>query len=242
MHIKFDLIVKLFYCPDINSDQYRLPDEEARHAVQVLRLNVGDMVQLIDGKGGLYQAELFEVGKKWCSVQILSKKEQYGKRNFSVHLAVALTKHTDRFEWFIEKATELGIEQISPILCDFSERKQLKSERSRAIAISAIKQSYKAYLPDISELMPLSTFLQKSNFQGQKFIAHCYEGEKPHLKNLCQKAENVLVLIGPEGDFSHKEIELAKRFGFLEISLSPARLRTETAALAACHIINLANE
>ncbi len=234
--------MNLYYCPDIQTDIYNLPEEEARHAVQVLRSKVGERVQLIDGKGGFFEAEIAEIGKKFCTVRVLSKNENYGKRPFQLHIAAAPTKNIDRYEWFLEKATEIGIDKISPLLCDFSERKIIKNERLEAVTIAAMKQSYKAYKPDISELTKFSDFIKNTKFEGQKFIAHCYESEKKHLKNIYKSGSDALILIGPEGDFSPKEIALAKQHGFTEISLSPARLRTETAAVVACHIVNLANE
>jgi 16S rRNA (uracil1498-N3)-methyltransferase len=156
-------------------------------------------------------------------------------------IGVAPTKNIDRFEWFLEKSTEIGIDRVIPLLCRYSERKEIKPERLEKVMVSAMKQSIKAYLPVLS---PLQTFKEaiKSQFSGQKFIAHCYEGEKQLLRDAVVRGKDVLILIGPEGDFSNEEVELAINEGFVPISLGNSRLRTETAALVACHTVNLINE
>ena len=233
--------MQLFYVPVIHDDKVTLDSEESKHAVKVLRLSNGDFIQIIDGQGGFYKAEITDSNPKHCSLKIVEKRQKFGEKTFHLHIAIAPTKNIDRFEWFLEKCTEIGISEITPLLSEHSERKIIKPERLEKILISAMKQSVKAYLPKLNELTHLSDFL-KQEFQGKKFIAHCNEGEKIHLKNIVSPEENILILIGPEGDFSPEEVELARRQGFSEISLGDARLRTETAGVVACHIVNLVND
>lgn len=234
----------LFYTPDLNSDIYTLSEEESRHAIRVLRLKTGDHIELIDGKGGLYEAEIIDDHQKRSSVKIVSSQKEFGKRNWKLHIAVAPTKNNDRMEWFIEKSTETGIDEITPLECVNSERTITKTERLNKVAISAIKQSVKAYLPKINELTEFKEFIvAASSFRGEKFIAHCHSRQSlPHIKTLYALYKNALILIGPEGDFSSEEVKLATENGFKEISLGKSRLRTETAALYACTAINILNE
>ena len=237
-------IMQLFYTPDITPDNYTLNEEESKHCIRVLRLISGDKIILVDGKGGWYEAEISNDSPKHCSVAITKTIKEYGKRNHHLHLAIAATKNMDRLEWFIEKATEIGIDEISILNCINSERSVVKSERVNKVAVAAIKQSLKAYLPKINEMMDFKKFISSTTFfTGQKFIAHCYKDEaKPHLKTLYKKGGDVLILIGPEGDFSMEEVKHADSRGYKEISLGASRLRTETAALYACTTINLLNE
>lgn len=233
--------MQLFYVPNISGAKVILNETESKHAVKVLRLQTGSVVQVIDGKGGFYEAEIANAHPKKCELKITHAEKDFGKRNFRVHIAIAPTKNNDRFEWFLEKCTEIGIDEITPLLCEHSERKVVKPERLEKILVSAIKQSLKAYLPKLNPLTPFSEIIKNTTY-SKKYIAHCYEGEKIHLKNMPVTNKDVLILIGPEGDFSPEEVELAKRQGFEEISLGTARLRTETAGVVACHIVNLANE
>ncbi|MFV0554238.1 MAG: 16S rRNA (uracil(1498)-N(3))-methyltransferase [Mangrovibacterium sp.] len=223
----------LFYTPDISGNTYTLPEEESKHAVRVLRMQVGDRLQLIDGKGGFYEAIVSEANPKRCTIEVQSKEENYAQRKHYLHIAVAPTKNIDKIEWFLEKATEIGIDEITPILCDHSERKVIKDDRLEKIIISAMKQSYKAFLPKLNPLTPLRELL-KGNFSGGKFIAHCYDEERNPLKTALNQQAN-LILIGPEGDFSENEVQEALENGFKPVSLGESRLRTETAALVACH-------
>ncbi|SHE78094.1 16S rRNA (uracil1498-N3)-methyltransferase [Mariniphaga anaerophila] len=233
--------MQLFFVPGVQNDELIFNETESKHAVKVLRLGKGDQVQVIDGTGGFYLAEIVDPNQKKCRLSVLKTQKEYGKRNFNLHIAIAPTKNTDRLEWFLEKATEIGIDQITPLLCEHSERKSIKPDRFERILISAMKQSVKAYLPQLNTLTSFSDFVNTCT-ASQKFIAHCYEGEKPHLKNVVAEGESVVVLIGPEGDFSPEEVNQAKAIGFQEISLGNARLRTETAGVVACHIVNLMNE
>ncbi len=233
--------MQLFYVPNISGAEVVLDETESKHAVRVLRLTEGTTVELIDGKGGFYIAEIINANAKKCRLAITKAQKEFGKKNFRLHLAVAPTKNIDRFEWFLEKATEIGIDEITPLLCAHSERKVIKPERLEKILVSAMKQSLKAYLPKLNEFTLFKDFISETSAE-QKFIAHCYEGKKPHLKNAITTHSNALVLIGPEGDFSLEEVELATTSGFTAVSLGNARLRTETAGVVACHIVNLAND
>lgn len=199
------------------------------------------MVQLIDGKGGFYTAKIVEPNSKKCTVEIVETKKEYEKRNHRLHIAIAPTKNNDRLEWFLEKATEIGIDEITPIVCEHSERKVIKPERLEKILVSAMKQSIKAYKPQLNDLVRYTDFIKRP-FAGEKFIAHCEDDNKSYLKNKYTVGRDVLILIGPEGDFSRQEIDEARQNNFTEISLGNSRLRTETAGVVACHTINLFNE
>lgn len=230
----------LFYTPDIQTLS-ELPEEEASHAIRVLRLQLGDEVMLTDGKGNFYRAEISNANHKRCLLNIIETIPQEPLWSGHLHLAMAPTKNMDRTEWFVEKATEIGFDELTFLNCRFSERKVIKTERISKILVSAIKQSLKARLPKLNEMTDFNKFITQP-FKGQKFIAHCYEGEKPLLKDTIRKGEDALVLIGPEGDFSEDEVKKAIENGFTPISLGNSRLRTETAALVACHILNLQNQ
>lgn len=230
----------LFYAPEIRLRQ-ELPEEEAGHCLRVLRLTIGDELMLTDGRGYFYKAVITETNGKKCyfSIQETTFQEPLWPAYF--HLAVAPTKNMDRNEWFAEKATEIGLDELTFLNCRFSERKTVNSGRIRKILVSAMKQSLKARLPILNELVGFDRFVSQ-DFKGQKFIAHCYEGQKPLLQHVLRKGEDALVLIGPEGDFSPEEVEKAISKGFVPVSLGVSRLRTETAALAACHILHIINQ
>ena len=230
----------LFYVPNLVSGHV-LPEEESQHAVKVLRLQVGAEITVVDGVGGYYKAKIINPHPKHCTFEITEIIPEYRKRDFHLHIAIAPTKNIERLEWFIEKATEIGIDDITPIICRFSERKIIKAERLEKIIVSAAKQSVKAYFPI---LHPLCSFdeLMKTQQSSQKFIAHCYEEDKKLLQNEIHKSTDVLILIGPEGDFSKEEVLKAISVGFIPVSLGNSRLRTETAGVVACHTVNLRNE
>ena len=230
----------LLYAPDIAINP-QLPEQEARHCLKVLRMQAGDTLRITDGKGNFYQAEIAEIHSNRCTVDVLEIIPQLPLWPGSIEIALSPTKNSDRIEWFAEKATETGIDKISFFRCRFSERKEISTERIRKIMISAIKQSEKAQLPILQEMTDFKDFIRK-DFNGQKFIAHCYPDKKIPLAQAYRKNENVLTLIGPEGDFSEEEIKLAKENGFIPVSLGESRLRTETAALAACQIIHTINQ
>lgn len=232
--------MQIFYTPDIAVNP-ELPEEEAGHCIRVLRLTEGDEILLTDGKGTFYKAAISRAHHKHCEVSILGSWQQPALWNFRLHIAVAPTKNMDRMEWFAEKATEIGIDAITCLNCRFSERREIKPARLEKILISAMKQSQKATLPQLEGMTDFKSFVSQS-FDGRKFIAHCEDGDKTLLKQTYRPGENVLVLIGPEGDFSPEEIELALKKGFEPISLGESRLRTETAALVACHTIHVLNQ
>ncbi len=230
----------LFYAPDIASDFYTLSETESNHCARVLRLSEGDRIELTDGKGYFYTAEISDLHTKHCSVRIIDKRVSI-PRDCLLHIAVSPVKNLDRFEIFVEKAVEIGIEEITLLKTQFSERKDTKIERIEKIVLAAVKQSQKAFVPRVNETVPFKDFIGRK-FQGQKFIAHCYDTEKVHLKQALVPDSDALILIGPEGDFSQAEVQAAKNEGFIEISLSNSRLRTETAALVATAIFDFVNQ
>lgn len=227
----------VFYTPDIANTQ-ELPEEEAGHCLRVLRLGIGDEVMLTDGRGFFYQAVIAVATQKRCMVKIVSKTEQEPFWGGHLHLALAPTKNMDRMEWLAEKATEIGFDELTFLNCRFSERKVIKTDRIEKIVVSAVKQSLKARKPVVNEMTDFRKFMER-DFSGQKFIAHCYEGEKPLLRDVLHPDEDAVILVGPEGDFSPEEVTLAMEKGFQPVSLGKSRLRTETAALVAVHLMNL---
>lgn len=223
----------LFYCPDIEK-QHTLSEEESAHCVRVLRYSVGDEILITDGRGTTYTARITNPHPKHCDFEILSAEKQLPHHSFHLHIAIAPTKNIERMEWAIEKCVEIGVDEITPLLCRFSERKQLRTDRLQKIILSAAKQSLTPYLPKLNELTPYDTFVKGAK-EETKYIAHCYKDEKRDLMNEVQAGKSVLVLIGPEGDFSEQEVQLALEWGFVPVSLGNSRLRTETAAIVACH-------
>lgn len=231
----------IFYTPDLNSDTFTLNEEESRHCNKVLRLGLGDVVHLIDGKGGLFEAEISAITKKNVQLIITGQQLEFGKRNHHLHIAIAPTKNIDRLEWFLEKATEIGIDEITPLICDRSERKIVKEERLDKVITSAVKQSLTAYHPRLNQVTTFSD-LMKQEFTGERLIAHCMDDSaKQFIKEVASKHQSYLVLIGPEGDFSPAEVNVALQNGFKPVTLGTTRLRTETAALAACFEVNYLN-
>lgn len=230
----------VFYTPDIATNP-ELPEEEAGHCMRVLRLSPGDEVMLTDGKGCFYKAVISATAGKRCRVEVTETLPQEKGWNGHLHIAMAPTKNMDRTEWFAEKATEIGLDELTFLNCRYSERKVIKMERIEKIVVSAVKQSLKAAKPVLNEMVDFGKFVGRG-FAGQKFIAHCHEGEKPLLKDVLCPGEDALVLIGPEGDFSEEEVTEALAAGFRQVSLGKSRLRTETAALVACHTLNLFNQ
>jgi 16S rRNA (uracil1498-N3)-methyltransferase len=228
--------MQLFYLEN-PKDEIILSAEESKHATRVLRKKEGDILNFTDGKGNFYKAEITVADSKKCRLQIVSSNQKEKQHNYYLHIAMAPTKNMDRFEWFLEKATEIGIDEITPIICSRSERKVIKTERCNRILLSAIKQSLKYHLPKLNEAISLSDFL-KQDFEGAKYIAHCEDGDKLDLKTV-SKTKKTLILIGPEGDFSPKEIELALQNQFKAVSLGTSRLRTETAGIIAVHTISI---
>jgi len=231
----------VFYTPDITGIDYILNEEESRHCMKVLRLVIGDVVHLIDGKGGLYEAEIVSESKRNVTLRVLQTTAEYQKRNHSLHIAVAPTKNIDRLEWFLEKATEIGIDQITPVICERSERKIVKEDRLNKVITSAVKQSLQAYHPVLNEAVSFKDFIA-NNKADHQMIAHCIDGEpRNFISQITQPGKSYLILIGPEGDFTPNEIELALQNDFKPLTLGNTRLRTETAALAACFEVNYLN-
>lgn len=234
--------MQLFYNPDIHeaTSSFTFDKEESKHIVKVLRKSVGDVLYITNGLGWMFDAEIINADIKKCQANI-SNAKQHPKREYKLHLAVAPTKMNDRFEWFLEKATEIGIDTITPIICDHSERKVIKLDRFEKILQSAMKQSLQCYLPTINELTPFNNFVNQ-DFEGQKYIAHCEDSDRKLLKNQLKPDQDIVILIGPEGDFSVKEIETALQHNFIPVTLGNTRLRTETAAIAACYSVAFVNE
>jgi 16S rRNA (uracil1498-N3)-methyltransferase len=231
----------IFYTPDITQQTYTLNEEESKHCVRVLRLPIGAKVYLVDGKGGFYTAEITSDNPKKVSLSILKVENEFNKRNHYLHIAVAPTKNIDRIEWFLEKATELGIDEITPIITDRSERRVVKEDRLNKVITSAVKQSIKAYHPKLNEAISFDAFLKQS-FDGDKLIAHCIDnGDKKYISDLIKPQGRYLIMIGPEGDFTPEEVNSTLNKGFKALTLGDNRLRTETAALSVCFEINYLN-
>jgi len=232
----------VFYTPDItDSPVYVLSEEESRHCSKVLRLSTGDQVYLVDGRGGLYEAEISAESKRNVTLSIIKVTRNHQQRNYHIHIAIAPTKNIDRIEWFLEKATEMGIDEITPIIAERSERKIIKEERLEKVITSAVKQSLQAYHPKLNPAISFTQFLKQEN-DSQKMIAHCIDDQKRvFMKEVVQLNGRYLILIGPEGDFSPQEIQMALDAGFTPITLGNTRLRTETAGLAACFELNYIN-
>lgn len=234
--------MQLFYNPTINEtyDFFVFDKEESKHIVKVLRKKESDILHVTNGLGFLFKTEITIASDNKCTVKIVSFEKQEASK-FHLHLAVAPTKMNERYEWFLEKATEIGIQEITPIICEHSERKVIKTDRFQKILESAMKQSLHYYLPKLNEAIPFKDFI-KQKHNGQIFIAHCEETDKKSLKNELNTSHDVTILIGPEGDFSVKEIQLAIDNNFIPVSLGATRLRTETAAIVACHSVVFKNE
>jgi len=232
-----------FFKSDISETVFETEPEESKHIAKVLRMNVGDVTAFIDGKGNLYTCVLQDANPKKCSFAIVEKKFIPKTIGYNLHMVVAPTKNISRFEWFIEKATEIGVEEITPIQCEHSERIRIKKDRLEKIIVAAMKQSQQVWMPKLNDLVDLSTILNNEKYQHyQKFIAYVSKDHKNLLKDSYAISNDAIILIGPEGDFSNLEIKNALEHGFEPISLGENRLRTETAALVACHTIVLLNQ
>lgn len=233
--------MQLFYNPDLDKSitQFTFSQEESRHIVKVLRKKEGDLLHITNGKGYIFKSEILLADQKRCKAQIVSTQKKHPKAHW-LHMVVAPTKNNDRLEWFLEKATEIGVSEITPIFCDRSERKVIKKERLEKVIQSAMKQSLRAYLPKLNDAISYRDFMAKE-LNGLLFIAHCEEEEKVDLKRRVAPDMDVTILIGPEGDFSQNEIDMAYKKGFLPVSLGEYRLRTETAAIVACTTVNMIN-
>ena len=234
----------IFYTPDIhNQESYTLSADESKHCIRVLRLKENDEVQLVDGRGNLYSGVINEPDPKGCKIVIKEMISDYHKRNFHLHIAIAPTKSTDRFEWFLEKVTEIGIDEVTPLLCSRSERGSIRFERLDKVVVSAMKQSVIARKPVINEFTELGYFIkQETGSHVQKFIAHCAGGARNNINQLYNPGKDIICLIGPEGDFTPEEIEWTTENHYQPVSLGINRLRTETAGVVACEIFNFLND
>ncbi len=234
--------MQLFYNSELEEGQefIQFSKEESKHIVRVLRKKAGDELHITNGKGIHFTSEIVSADQKLCTANITAYQVQ-PKRSYHIHLAVAPTKMNDRYEWFLEKATEIGIDSITPIICDNSERKVIKPERYQKILLAAMKQSLNCYLPKLNEAVNFTSFMQQQH-NGQLFIAHCEDSNKSALKQSLEPNTDVTILIGPEGDFSPNEIQLALQQHFKPVTLGNTRLRTETAAIVACHSVVFLNE
>lgn len=247
----------LFYAPDVVSSNI-LPEEESQHAVKVLRLKTGYSIEVVDGVGGFYRARITHPHPTHCGFEIVEMQTEFAKRPYKLHLAIAPTKNIERLEWFIEKATEIGVDEITPIICQCSERKMVKEERLEKIIVAAAKQSIKAYFPTLNKLCTFDALLNKYT-ASQQFIAHCHGSphdplpkekgaledglvDKPLLQTVIKKSLDNLIMIGPEGDFSREEVQKAIAHGFVAVSLGESRLRTETAGVVACNTVAIVNQ
>lgn len=234
--------MQLFYNPAISSEDKEVifPKDESKHIVKVLRKQEGDNLNITNGKGFLFSAKIIEANHNKCKAKITAVEQEHDKKYY-IHLAVAPTKMNDRFETFLEKATEIGLDKITPIICDHSERKVVKINRFERVLQSAMKQSLHYSMPEISEAISFQEFIQQEQNE-QKFIAHCEENDKKSLQKELEPGKSYTILIGPEGDFSSEEIESAIKAGFIPVTLGNTRLRTETAAIVAAHTAALINE
>lgn len=234
--------MQLFYNPTINeaTETFSFDKEESKHIIKVLRKKDTDILHVTNGLGFLFTTEITLASDTKCTVKIISF-EKAAASKFRLHLAVAPTKMNDRYEWFLEKATEIGIQEITPIICDHSERKVINNERFDKILLAAMKQANELYLPKLNPAITFKEFISLQN-DDLKMIAHCEETDKKTLKSVLQSNQNITMLIGPEGDFSQKEIALALSNNYTAVSLGNTRLRTETAAIVACHSVVFINE
>jgi 16S rRNA (uracil1498-N3)-methyltransferase len=239
-------LMHLFYKPDLKVDQgqvgwkFILDGDEARHGIKVMRLQVSDKLRVTDGKGHMITAEVVEMDKRTCTLLVL-EVEYKEERPFHLHIALAPTKNSARFEWFLEKATEMGIEEITPVICKRSVRNKLNMARSEKVVISAVKQSLNSYCPQLNEPITFKEFVSKTPLV-EKYIAYYESVNQQFLRDAYLKGKDVVILVGPEGDFTDEEVAMAKENGFRSVSLGNTRLRTETAALASCFTINLMNQ
>lgn len=234
--------MQLFYVSEIKEGLFDLPAEEARHAVQVLRKRVGDELDIVDGKGGWYKGIITEAGKRNCTLEVHLERREEKRANYRLTLAVSPTKSNDRFEWFLEKATEIGVDRIVPLQCKRTERSKIRLDRYEKVLVAAMKQSLQAWIPSLSPLTSMSAFLQEIQPETTTYIGWCDDSINTPLVDNFTAANDVVIMIGPEGDFTAEEVAAAQASGSLAITLGPNRLRTETAAVVATQTIALLQE
>jgi 16S rRNA (uracil1498-N3)-methyltransferase len=234
--------MQIFYAPDITGDTYTLDEKESKHCIRVLRMTKGTIVRLIDGKGNLYKGIISDPDSKKCAITITGLIKDFEKRNYSLHIAISPLKNPERFEWFVEKSVEIGVDEITPLICRNTEKPGIKTERINNLIISAMKQSLKATKTVLNDPSLFNDFLNM-DFKGSCMIAHCNDSfKRSKISEIYSKNENALILIGPEGDFSEEEIDYAIEKDFSPVHLGQSRLRTETAGVAACHSIYFINQ
>ena len=234
--------MQLFYLPDLNtkSKSAEFSKEESKHIFKVLRKEVGDIISITNGKNLFFHAKITSISKNNCEVSIESFKIK-DKLNYELHIAISLLKSNDRFEWFLEKASEIGISEITPIICDRSERKFLNENRLKKVLVSAMKQSLKSHLPKLNPVKTLKEFYKNDFKEEELFIAHCNDTNKNLLLNTLKPKSSSVILIGPEGDFTNNEVNQAIDLKFKPISLGESRFRAETAAIIAAHTVSIVN-
>lgn len=234
--------MQIFYSPDINGTEYTLDEKESRHCIRVLRMKAGTRLQIIDGKGNLYEAVIINPDPRKCSLAITGVARDFEKRNYRLHIAISPLKNYERFEWFIEKSVEIGVDEITPLICCNTEKPKVKSERVNNLIISAMKQSLKTTLTILNEPCLFNDFIRK-DYSGTRMIAHCKnEQTKSKIGEVYSKGDDAVIMVGPEGDFSTDEIKASIARGFLAVHLGQSRLRSETAGIAACHSIYYINQ
>lgn len=234
--------MQIFYAPDIEGSYYTLDENESKHIVRVLRETPGTPVQLIDGRGNLYTGLIRTADPKACEIEITDITKNFGKRNYRLHIAISPLKNTDRTEWFVEKSVEMGIDEITPVICSRTEKKMIRTERLNNIIVSAMKQSLKTYRPLLHPPVFFNDFIGKS-LEGTRMIAHCNSGfSRDRIQDVYSRGNDAVILIGPEGDFTKEETEAALSEGYISVHLGASRLRTETAGIAACHSVSFINQ
>jgi len=234
--------MQIYYAPDIRGNSYTLDENESKHLIRVLRMTKGSGVRLIDGKGNLYEGIISDPDQKKCTIDITRKIMDFEKRNYRLHIAISPLKNTERFEWFVEKSVEIGIDEITPLLCRNTEKQGIKTVRAENIITSAMKQSLKATRTLLNEPCSLEDIISM-DMKGIRMIAHCNNSiARQKISDVYSKNESVTILIGPEGDFTRNEINQAIQSGFSPVHLGPSRLRTETAGVSACHSVYFINQ
>jgi len=234
--------MQVFYAPDISGRSYSLDETESKHIIRVLRMKKGDPVKVIDGKGNMYEGTVAEPDPKKCLIEVLSVHRDFEKRDYRLHIAISPLKNHERLEWFVEKAVEIGIDEITPLICKNTEKPGIKADRIRNIIISAMKQSLKAKEPALNRARSFSEFMNEK-YEGRLMMAHCHSDiNRKRIEEVYRRGEDALIMIGPEGDFSKEETEATLSNLFTHILLGSSRLRTETAGVAACHSVYLINQ
>ena len=235
-------MMNLFYCPDISDSTGHLSPDESAHCIKVLRHRKGDFIQVTDGKGSVCEARIVSDNPRSCTFQITRRNPFDFPHPCTIHIAIAPTKNMERFEWFLEKSVELGTDTITPLICRRSERKTVNRDRLHKLIISSVKQSFVPFMPVMNDPEDFNTFLEgTARTSAMKYIGHCGNTERLWIRDTYVRGSDTILLIGPEGDFTPEEIEMAVRYDFIPVKLSDSRLRTETAGVVACHTIHLLN-